>query len=435
MKKLFTCALFVLLTGSVFGQIFTADNITYNIITANSVEVTGNGSNYTGSITIPSSVDYSGVKYNVTKVGDFSFQGCKSLTSVTIPSSVTSIGNSAYWGCSNLSTISIPNSVTYIDTRAFGYCTSLTAITLPDHLLSLEREVFTSCTGLTKLVLPNTVTYIGMAALAGCTNLNDITLSNTLNSIGPDAFNSVGITSIIIPNSVTLIDADAFWFCSKLTSIIIPNSVTTIKGDAFYNCTSLKEITIPNSVKSIEGQTFYNCTSLEKVHIPSSITNIGTSAFANCTHLSEIFINIDDPAKITISSDFNTYIFTNVPVNACALYVPFGSKVAYSGTAPWSNFIVKAPKKQTAQGKPITAQIFGFDNIIEFDYVSYFKLHNEFSFTSAHEFITALPTTMSNNITVCPSVVKETFKVNGTNEAATLQISDMNGKIVAKQNV
>ena len=39
---------------------------------------------------------------SVTSIGNYAFQDCNSLTSVTIPSSVTSIGNSAFKGCSGL---------------------------------------------------------------------------------------------------------------------------------------------------------------------------------------------------------------------------------------------------------------------------------------------------------------------------------------------
>ena len=39
------------------------------------------------------------------KLGDFAFEGCSGLTSLTIPSSVTSIGGAAFRGCSGLTSI------------------------------------------------------------------------------------------------------------------------------------------------------------------------------------------------------------------------------------------------------------------------------------------------------------------------------------------
>ena len=53
-----------------------------------------NNANYLGmtSIEIPSNINYNGTTYSVTSIGNWAFQECFSLTSITIPSSVTTIG-------------------------------------------------------------------------------------------------------------------------------------------------------------------------------------------------------------------------------------------------------------------------------------------------------------------------------------------------------
>ena len=107
---------------------FDVDGIYYNITDkiAKTVEVTCKGSYnsddsnyYSGSVTIPSSVTYSGTTYSVTSIGENAFEDCTGLTSVTIPNSVTTIGNWAFSYCDGLTSITIPNSVIEIGSGAF----------------------------------------------------------------------------------------------------------------------------------------------------------------------------------------------------------------------------------------------------------------------------------------------------------------------------
>lgn len=61
---------------------------------------------YSGDIIIPEKVKGNdGVEYVVTSLGDYCFDDCYGLTSITIPSSVTSLGDYCFRGCSGLETV------------------------------------------------------------------------------------------------------------------------------------------------------------------------------------------------------------------------------------------------------------------------------------------------------------------------------------------
>ena len=114
-----------------FAHDFEVDGIYYNYLdkTAKTVKVTYRGSSYydysneyTGSVTIPSSVTYSGTTYSVTSIGYAAFYGCTGLTSITIPNSVTTIGDYAFYYCNGLTSVTIGNSVTSIGSAAFYDC-------------------------------------------------------------------------------------------------------------------------------------------------------------------------------------------------------------------------------------------------------------------------------------------------------------------------
>ena len=103
------------------------------------------------------------------KLGISAFEGCSSLTSLTIPSSVTSIGNQAFSGCSGLTSLTIPSGVTSIGEAAFSGCCGLTSLTIPSSVTSIDHNAFSGCSGLTSIYvylekLPELGTYI----FSGC---------------------------------------------------------------------------------------------------------------------------------------------------------------------------------------------------------------------------------------------------------------------------
>ena len=80
---------------------------------------------------------------SVTSIGDYAFDRCSYLQSVTIPDSVTSIGDYAFDGCSYLQSVTIPDSVTSIGNYAFAWCSYLDSVTIPDSVTSIGNCVFT----------------------------------------------------------------------------------------------------------------------------------------------------------------------------------------------------------------------------------------------------------------------------------------------------
>lgn len=86
---------------------------------------------------------------DVTRIGNFAFEGCTSLTTITIPASVTSIGDFAFYDCTGLTTVTIPASVTNIGNYAFGGCSSLTTVTIGSGVTFIGYDAFYDCTNVT----------------------------------------------------------------------------------------------------------------------------------------------------------------------------------------------------------------------------------------------------------------------------------------------
>ena len=234
-------AMVTILSGglSAFAHDFQVNGIYYNYLdeTAKTVEVTYKGSShssyfneYTGTVTIPSSVTYNGITNSVTEIGNEAFSGCSGLASVTIPKSVISIGNYAFNGCTKLTKLIIEDGTKPLS-LGYNY----------DGILNYGKGLFYDC--------PLKSAYLGR-------NLN----YNAGGRYGFSPFyNKDKLNEVTISNYVTTICTNIFRGCSDLTSITIPNSVVTIGGYAFENCWLLTSITIPNSVKTIGDNAFDGC--------------------------------------------------------------------------------------------------------------------------------------------------------------------------------
>ena len=238
-------------------------------------------------------VSVNGVLYNKDKTTIMCYPAGKKDKNYKILDGVTEICTSAFNGCSSLTSITIPDSVTEIGVSAFSGCSSLTGITIPDSVTRIDMSTFRGCSSFTSITIPDNVTYIDIWAFNGCTGLTAIDVkagNNNYTSVNGVLFNKdktelicypAGKTdkSYNIPNCVTNVGGWAFDGCTSLTSITIPDSVTEIDWSAFEGCTSLTSITIPDSVTEIGWSAFEGCTSLKSITIPSSVTSIGKNAF------------------------------------------------------------------------------------------------------------------------------------------------------------
>lgn len=175
------------------------------------------------------------------------FNGCSSLTSLTIPKNIKESDGITFKNCSSLTAVNFENDITKLTDYMFSGCSSLTTWTIPATVKEIGTDVFRECTALTGVVFAGSETKISDYMFYGCTALKTITIPSTVDTIGKYAFYQSGLTSITLPEGVKLIDAGAFVNCASLEEISIPDSIERIACPydscyygAFYGCSKLR---------------------------------------------------------------------------------------------------------------------------------------------------------------------------------------------------
>ena len=287
----------------------------------------------------------------VTTVGEKAFANCPKLTGVHIKdfeawckitfgsydANPLAGARKLYVNGELLTNAVIPTSVTKIGEYAFYYCDSITSVTLHDGITGIGAQAFAFCSNLSGAIyLPDTTTSIGDYAFFDCEKLNSIRLGTGLTTIGTEAFNYCYRLAEVINNSaleLTLVSQDNGMVAlyaleihkgaSKLAIagdyifytfnganymlgytgndavLVLPESYNGEKYNigSFAFCTSatLTDVTLSSGVEHVGAHAFVNCTALKSVTVSDSVKSFGANAFQYCGVLSRV--NITDLAK------------------------------------------------------------------------------------------------------------------------------------------
>lgn len=253
----------------------------------------------------------------VEEIAEYAFRNCMAFTKMTVSSKVKSIGYMAFNGCASLTSITLPfigvkSGNTGTKDSLFGYvfgeygnggedstdtilnqniCTrqeytdadgtkNSALFYIPLHLNSVVimnetvvgENAFMNCTMIETLELGSTITTITKGALKNCINLKSLTMP----FVGPNnsaAINDGGHLGYIFGSEYTNdaiqvdISGTSYYIPVALETVTLTNQ-TTLKQHSFYKVSMIKNLIVGKATQSAERAVFTGNTQLESLTLP-----------------------------------------------------------------------------------------------------------------------------------------------------------------------
>lgn len=201
--------------------------------------------------------------------------------------------------------------------RAFSNCSTLVSISLPESITRLEYQAFASCASMPSIILPRALSSAGSAAFAGCKSLLNITVKTESFTPGEAIFADCPALKNLKTNDASLRLVDHFFLIDKGGKV----TVNSFMSDSVT-------LTIPEGITDIGFDAFSRAKSLKRVVFPTTIAEFGRYAFNGSKSLDTLkFLGRTAP-KVDETSFPEPH--------PTMIYVPFGTKEAYSAKFNWS---------------------------------------------------------------------------------------------------
>ncbi len=315
---------------------FEYEGIAYSAISRTTVEVISllDGSQYSGNVVIPETVEYNGKTFVVVSIGTRAFADCKDLQSVSISSTVETIQSHAFDN-SSLKSLALPASVKSIARGAF-VSGSLSVIQCLGAEPAVCQDDWIVNDGV-KIYVPNGSYEAYMSAEVWKDR-------NIVEGEPIPNFEADGIAYCVTGNTtvevIPLLDGESRY----VGYVVVPETVeyngktfvvTSIGDNAFRDCGELQSVSLPSTVETIQSWAFAS-NSLKSLVLPASVKSIGEGAFV-WGELSIIQCLGAEPAVCQGDWIFN---------DGVKIYVPEGSYEAYMSAEVWKD-------RNIIEGEPI----------------------------------------------------------------------------------
>ena len=193
------------------------------------------------------------VSEGIRQLGEYAFEDCVKLTSVSLPSTLETWDSTVFDGCTNLAEVNIAEGNSNYSSQD-GIVYSADGAVLVYYPIGRTETSFT---------IPSFVTEIGEYAFEGVQTLAEV----------------------IIPENVTTINSYAFSLCAALKSVKVLAPVETIGYRTFFSCNALESVTFSEGTTTLEDSAFYfSSANLKNVTFPGTLDNFSYLSFDCATN-------------------------------------------------------------------------------------------------------------------------------------------------------
>ena len=404
MRKWFILFIIAILPLAASAEVVQVGDLWYNLDDTAPVAtvVSSQGESYSGDIVIPATIEYGGVTYNVTTIGENAFKECSNINSVVISEGVQTIETSAFIQCSNMKWVELPSTITTIGYWSFSFTKKLRyVISKIEEPFDIDKssffadnytlngvDSFTSSAAILYVPASSRSKYqshtgweqfpvifegdrkeekVGDLKYAYATSsleaaviaddysgLENVSIPPTV-SIGENAYTVKAIessafkdctylSSVTFSEGLVYIGGEAFWRCNNTEFSALPSTIIHIGYEAFDSCNGITKLVIPEGCTTIGVGAFQWCGSgLERLELPSTITFLGGGAFAGSQNLKSVVSRIARPFAIQKDVFCKEEIWdetgnSTVTKSDATLYVPSGTKASYQELDGWNMF-------------------------------------------------------------------------------------------------
>ena len=267
--------------------------------------------------------------------------------SLVIPEGVEEVGG--FWGNNYTGTLTLPSTLKVLRLRIDPFKGD---IAIPEGLEVWEPAGFGGSKLTGTLNLPSTLKKIKYLPTGMTGTIN---IPQGCEITGMSAFEESQCTALVLPEGMTTIPHRAFHNSEIRGEVRIPSTVTTIVSHAFNN-TKMSRLILPDGLKEIEGAAFANNSRLQgTITIPKKTIRLSQGCFSYCPMLTGIVFHKDvaviDRGAFAGCNNLNSIVcegeeppfvvdgaFDGVPKDNFTVEVPAGCVEKYRNAIGWSEF-------------------------------------------------------------------------------------------------